>query len=77
MSQQSNNELWSLSCEWRFRDRLLEARVQIRPKSFNSSATPENSQLVYISSVENFNLVMFQLALDPTCAYAINTAEVK
>ena len=46
-------------------------------QKFNSSATPENSQLVYISSVENFNLVMFQLALDPTCAYAINTAEVK
>lgn len=77
MIQQSKNELWSLSCEWRFQWRLLEARVQIRPKSFNSSATPENSQLVYILSVENFNLVMFQLPLDPTCAYAINTAEVK
>ena len=77
MIQQSNNELWSLSCEWRFQWRLLEARVQIRPKRFNSSATPENSKLVYISSVENFNPVMLQLPLDPTCAYAINTAQVK
>lgn len=43
----------------------------------NVSTPRPRLKLVYISSVENFKLVMFQLPLGPTCAYAINTAEVK